>query len=148
MSAMRAQIWSLDVIVAISAFLIGFALLLYLLTSQIGEGAGVLERDADVLLNALQKGNNDILPVVVDSKVDIRGLVDIYNNYNTTKESLGLFNEFCIYLVDENGAVFTVQYDPDQETLVYGITGENIVSFDAVGKQNVRRDDVFCTLAD
>ena len=113
---MRAQTWSLDVMIAVLAFLIGFALFFYILGTQLNGSTADLEQEADTLLDNIRSSDDDTF--IKDSAVVVEGLLAVREEYVRKKEELGLNNDFCIYLVDESGFVVTI---PAEGEPIYGV---------------------------
>ncbi len=124
--ARRAQAWSLDLIIGVLIFMIGAGVIISLLTSKDDQDPAPLRVESEVIATKLVA--EESLQVAPANQLDMATLYALAANssedYDTTREGLGVQNEFCIYLQDEDGNLVFIQ-DPNDPTQSYAGVGSS-----------------------
>ncbi|MFH1182418.1 MAG: hypothetical protein V1702_05650 [Candidatus Woesearchaeota archaeon] len=106
----KSQVMSLDVMIAVGLFLLAVIMLYYFVglgsDSQIND---LVFAEAKRIPEMLSSPQNNSLSFIVGGKVDNAKLQSfIRDDYNNTRESLGIISDFCFYFEDENGNVVPI----------------------------------------
>lgn len=101
----KGQGWSIDVIIAITIFIIVIGSIIFISVSQSKIGTvKQLKTKGDIIYKTLS--SNKQVKFINNSAVDIPALcATIQKNYNDIKKEVGLSEDFCIYFEDENGSL-------------------------------------------
>lgn len=103
----QGQSWSIDLIIGVIIFMLVIAVFYALLTSKNEPTIEELQGNADVITTKLTQedasspSNILVNGIIDDAKYD--GLCDM--PYEDVKAILGIEQDFCIYLEDENGNI-------------------------------------------
>lgn len=98
----RAQSWSIDVIIGVIIFMMIVAIFYAFLGAQSQASVEDLKADADT---TSEKISGD-LGILSNGEFDQRALEELCNRpYSEVKALLGIENDVCIFLEDENGNI-------------------------------------------
>lgn len=106
------QSWSFDIILAFVVFILIIAIFYAMINANTKTSQPeTLQREASVIANSLDNatGIKSPLSVIDKGKVDevrIKGLYE--SDYDALKAQFGIRGEFCIYVLDQNGNLVTV----------------------------------------
>ena len=138
MGKKRAQSWSVDLMVAVSLFLM-MILSFFFITSAPEESVQEdLTFESESIPESLiaSRGEN-IRPTVfvIDNKVDTVQLNRILGmNYDEIKRELGIKNDFCIHFEDEEGNIINVNEDKMLTRYSIGSSRFNISLVNSTGQ--------------
>ena len=109
----RGQNWSLDLIIGIVIFLLAVGVIYSILASKNREDTTPLRTDSEIIATKLTTPETstslDIL-VAADNQLDVEKLKSLTTaDYAKLKQDLGVQNDFCIYLQDEEGNVLYIE---------------------------------------
>ena len=108
----RGQAWSLDLVFGVLIFMLSLGVIYALLMSRDKDNSTPLRIESEVIATKL--ASDPTLAVATDNQLNIGKLSTMTGmDYNSLRSQLGVKNEFCIYLED------------DQGNLVYIINGTN-----------------------
>jgi len=117
------QTWSLDLILAAGIFiLVLIAFYAIFSNDSSGNSQKDLEKSAEEIIISLDANSGkQKSAVVVDGKIDENKLTELsQEDYQELKRILGVSDDFCIYIEDENGRII-----PINGTFV-GVGGDSI----------------------
>lgn len=118
----RGQNWSLDLIIGVVIFLLAIGVIYSLLSNKSREDVAPLRIESEVIATKLttpEAATSDEMIVATDNQLDIEKLQELTKypgGYDALKEELGVQNDFCIYLQDENGNVIYIEGDDGKYT--------------------------------
>ena len=109
----KGQVWSFDILLAAGLFILGFVIFMYVISLDTeSERVAKLKYEADVISQKIVSTgyniDNDAV-FVINNKVDrtrFKNLSAI--DYDELKSRLGVENDFCIYVVDEQGKIINI----------------------------------------
>ena len=108
----RGQAWSLDLVFGVLIFMLAVGVIYALLMSKDKDTSTPLRIESEVIATKL--ATDPLLAVATDNQLDAAKLSTMTGvDYETLRNEMGVKNEFCIYLED------------DQGNLVYIINGTN-----------------------
>ncbi|MFH1649796.1 MAG: hypothetical protein ABIA93_04565 [Candidatus Woesearchaeota archaeon] len=114
---MRAQAWSMDLVIAVLIFTAIIAVFFAFVGKGKDNDAKGLENDARMIAAKLDADNADSIPLVSQGKIDAKVLAQVYNmSYEELKVKLGTSRDFCIYLETADGRILPVQLDVGEKT--------------------------------
>ena len=106
------QSWSFDIILAFVVFILIIAIFYAMINANTKTSQPeTLQREASVIANSLDNatGIKSSLSVIDKGKVEGTNVQNLYeSDYNTLKTQFGIKGEFCIYIIDQNGNLITV----------------------------------------
>ena len=105
----KSQTWSLDIIIAVSVFLIAFTLF-YMLISQkpADEVVTVLTEESQVVVKSLESEQQET-SFIKGNELDEDALEEFKDlDYEKTKAALGIKSDYCIHFEDEEGNIINV----------------------------------------
>lgn len=130
----RAQSWSMDLVIGFVIFLLAVGIIYAVLTSKSKEDTAPLRVDSEAVATKLTtpEASQDQKVLVADkNQLDIGKLNDLTQaDYNKLKQQFGVNNDFCIYLLDENG---NTVYLRDSAGKNYTGIGPNSTKFNISG---------------
>ena len=101
----RAQVWSIDVMLAVVIFLSIILVFYVTLTANSNSNIDDLQTEAGLIRTAISTDSD--LSFVTNSQVDNIKLLDfitaVDDDYDAVKQELGINSDFCIYYEDEQG---------------------------------------------
>ncbi len=108
MQRKRGQTWSIDLVLGVVIFTLVVTVFYTLITKEAQPGTDTLQRDAEMISNKLDAGTGTATQyaIIKDRTIDstkVNNLKDA--DYQTLKDYLGVDEDFCIYVEDENGNV-------------------------------------------
>lgn len=125
----------MDLAIGVLVFLLAIGIIYSLLNSQARQDVTPLRLDSEVVATKLT--NDPSVKVADENKLDMDALFALAKNadvnYTKLKEELGIENEFCIYLVDENGNLTYITNGSEKFTGVGSGSGELNVSGNECG---------------
>ncbi|MBR9700540.1 hypothetical protein GOV11_01605 [Candidatus Woesearchaeota archaeon] len=102
----RGQAWSMDLVIGVLVFLLAIGIVYTLLNQQAREDVAPLRTEAEVVATKLtQDPTTSVAPGNVLDMDKLYSITAGNKQYEDLQEELGIKNEFCIYLVDEDGNV-------------------------------------------
>jgi hypothetical protein len=101
----RGQAWSMDLIIGVLVFMLAIGIIYTLLASRGRQDIAPLRIESEVIATKLS--DDPTYRIAENNQIDEARLTALLGNatldYQTLKAQLGVQNEFCIYLRDENG---------------------------------------------
>ena len=107
----QGQSWSLDIILAFVVFILIIAVFYSLLSSNKEAKTKELQTEASTLSSNLDQntGLNKDLAIIENGTVSQLNIETLYSkDYDSLRQQLGIKGDFCIYAVDQNGYLITV----------------------------------------
>jgi hypothetical protein len=107
----KAQAWSIDLIIAVVIFILVITIFYTLLVREPKTDVKSLQKEARTIANKISDPNSDSPCSFLNGKdIDANKMKECFNTtpYKTFKEQNNLENKFCIFMVDQNGRVITV----------------------------------------
>lgn len=125
----RGQTWSIDLVLGVVIFILVVAVFYTLIIREPEPRASSLQEKAEFISNRLDAdvGTEVSYAIVKDKDIDASGVQQLIQegaDYQELKEKLGLDEDFCIYLEDENGNV--VPMEDSSGNLVNGVGSPDI----------------------
>ncbi len=118
------QAWSTDLIIGVLIFLVSAGIIVSLLSNQRQEDPAPLRISSEVVATKLTQ--DEQLQVAPDSQLSMAQLYalaqDAQTDYQGVKDELGVQDEYCIYLRDENGNLVFIE-DPANPNNKYAGVG-------------------------
>jgi len=116
MGARKGQAWSIDLMIGVLVFLLAIGTIYSLMNSKIATDPEPLRIESEVIATVLTSNtSNTLLQVADENQLSMENLMLLATeselDYDTLKEQLGVENEFCIYLQDEDGNIVYIE-DP------------------------------------
>lgn len=109
----RGQNWSLDLIIGIVIFLLAVGVIYSILASKNREDTTPLRTDSEIIATKLttpETSTSANILIATDNQLDIEKLKGLTTaDYAKLKQDLGVQNDFCIYLQDEEGNVIYIE---------------------------------------
>jgi len=105
----KAQIWSMDIIIAVTIFTVVF-IGLFLTAGIVAKGPkpGALISENDIISNALVASRENV-SIVSEAEINEQALIALNaKDYRRIKEDLGISSDFCIYFEDAGGNLVEV----------------------------------------
>jgi len=106
----RAQVWSIDVLLALVIFVAVILIFYTTLNARQNPGLKELQMEASALKIALEK--NTRIGFISSDKIDSTKLQNfsqrVGEDYSGVKEELGIRGDFCIFYEDEEGNLIPV----------------------------------------
>ena len=140
--ASKSQTWSLDILIAVSVFVVGIIIFFYIVTYT-GDGslaedlAAESELIPEKLISPDETSAEDIV-IVIGNKVDDGRLKTfISNDYEEVKSQLGIRSDFCIHFEDEEGNIVDLNDHPNLTQYSFGDPRLNITFVNETGDQVV-----------
>jgi hypothetical protein len=101
----RAQVWSIDVMLAAIIFISVIIVFYIAINSQDSSNVKDLQADARFLKGQLEKSPDyGFISMDTINSTKMQAFADsVMGQYQRTKEKLGMRDDFCIYIEDENG---------------------------------------------
>lgn len=107
----HGQSWSLDIILAFVIFMLIVGIFYIMLSKNNKPDIADIQVEASVLSSNLDSstGIDTKLKIINDGALDKQKLIELYESqYDTIKNQFGITGDFCIYIVDQNGNIVTV----------------------------------------
>lgn len=140
--ALKAQTWSLDVLVAASVFIVGIIIFFYIV-SYSGD-KGIIEQlsaESELIPEALispDVASARGITIIIGNKVDTQRLKAFINkSYDQIKNELGVRSEFCIHFEDEDGNILDLDDNPDATKYSIGNPKLNLTFVNETGDEVV-----------
>ncbi len=106
----QGQSWSLDIILAFVVFVLVIGIV-YSLIGTSKDKTQDLTLESNTVVNNLDSANSQKsnLTIITRGNIEQTKLEQLYtSDYNDIKRQLGIKGEFCIYIVDQNNNLVTV----------------------------------------
>ena len=106
----KAQVWSMDVIIAITIFtLIFIGLFLTIGIASKGSKSGTLINENEVISEALLADTRNI-SIMSENKLDKAAILNFsQKGYEEIKAELGITSDFCIYFEETDGDITDIE---------------------------------------
>jgi len=121
------QAWSTDLLIGVLIFLVSAGIIVSLLSSQQQEDPAPLRISSEVVATKLTQ--DEQLQVAPDSQLSMADLYalaqDADTDYQRVKGELGVQDEYCIYLRDENGNLVFIEDPANPDNKYAGIGSGN-----------------------
>jgi hypothetical protein len=107
----RGQAWSIDLIIAVVIFVLVITIFYTLLVREPKPDVKALQRDAKLIVDKISDPNNpDDCSFIKGKDIDTVKMKNCFNatTYGEFKETYNLEHKFCIFIVDQNGRVVTI----------------------------------------
>ncbi len=104
----RGQVWSMDLIIAVVVFLLAIGVFYFFTQSRTNEDTSKLYVESQLIANKLtgdEQGSITNGTLINDDKLN--DLIDDYT-YDELKELLGIHDDFCIVLQDQDGNIILI----------------------------------------
>lgn len=116
----RAQAWSFDLLLAAGLFILAFVLFFYILSLQANPNdIRSLRTEGDLISKKIvstKPDENTNTAFIIENKISEERLKNLSDtDYKELKSELGIVNDFCIFIVDEDGNLVNIS----------GITGNS-----------------------
>lgn len=99
---MKAQIWSIDLFIAVIIFLLGIGIFYYFIGHSSADKQSQLRIESQIAANKLTGEDNSSL--INNSQIDQNKVEDLAGkSYEDIKKDLGLKDDFCIIFKDQDG---------------------------------------------
>lgn len=140
--ASKSQTWSLDVLIAVSVFVVGIIIFFYIITYT-GDGslAEDLATESEIIPEKLispDEANAEDIVIIIGNKVDDDRLKTfISKDYDSIKSQLGVRSDFCIHFEDEDGNIVDLNDHPNITQYSFGDPRLNITFVNETGEQVV-----------
>lgn len=103
----RGQVWSMDLIIAVIIFLLSIGALYLFTQHRMENNVAKLQIESQVIANKLVS-DRDVM-ITEDGAINDTKLNKLANTeYHHLKEELGVHDDFCIILRDQNGNLIPV----------------------------------------
>ena len=105
---LKAQTWSIDIVLGILLFLSAFFIFYSLLNQNFDTKANNLKQDASSVINEVSSG--DSLSRIVDNNEVNISKINILKNisYDELKSRFRIEGDFCIYMEDDQGNIVLI----------------------------------------
>lgn len=128
---LKAQTWSVDLVVGIVVFLLLVIVLYALLSKEPTQEKKLRLENEQVLARFDAKNRVDGVPSIIDGEnINEAELKKLYHaeEYATIKQNLGITGEFCILLIDDTGGIVGIPpiIDGNPDKLSFGNTADNL----------------------
>ena len=111
----KGQAWSIDLIIAAVIFILIIAIFYTILSKEPGSDVEQLKREGGFIATKLADGSAAPCSFIVDKEVDPQKLKDCFSGTpEQFKKDNNIRNKFCIFLVDQNGRLITVEDTGDK----------------------------------
>jgi len=142
--ARKAQAWSLDLIIGVLIFMVAAGIVISLLTDRDNQDPAPLRVESEVVATKLV--TQEDLQIAPGNQLNMAALYALAANatkdYDATRGKLGVQNEFCIYLQDEEGNLIFIK-DPSDLDESDGINTYAGVG-SATGEVNLTSQEIPC----
>ena len=122
----RAQVWSVDVLLAVVIFVAVILIFYTTMTARQGPKTKDLQAEAESLKVELEQ--NHEVGFIVDDEIDETKLIAFINNdtdnYTLLKQKLGIKGDICLFFEDTDGNVVILNTPDGNKT---GIGNSNII---------------------
>jgi len=109
----NGQVWSMDLIIAVVVFLLAVGVFYFLTNHRANADQSKLQIESQLIANKVT--GEEAVSIVNGGAVDEQKLSNLANiPYDELKSRLGLSDDFCIVLLDQNGAVILVGNGTEQ----------------------------------
>lgn len=110
MSAKKSQTWSLDALIAMALFMVAIMAFFYITSySATSKKTESIEQESQTLPESLLAEGNESKGFVIDNRINPEKLSEFANqSYDEIKKNLGIKNDFCIHIEDENGFLILI----------------------------------------
>ena len=108
----KAQVWSMDLIIAVVIFLLAIGVFYFFTEGKVDENTSKLYIESQIIANRLTGDEN--ISIVKDGAIDdekLQKLVLKGDDYEKLKEELGVHDDFCMVLRDQEGNIILVGND-------------------------------------
>ncbi len=113
----KSQTWSIDILIAVSIFIVALIVLFYFLNTPSDQEYSNLQKESDSLPGSIissESSSATDITFVVGNEVDRERLKNFTSkNYTQIKNELGLSGEFCIHFEDEEGRLVDINESPE-----------------------------------
>lgn len=140
--ASKSQTWSLDVLIAVSIFVVGIIIFFYIINFT-GDGslaedlASESELIPEKLISPDESSAGDIVIIIGNKVDDDRLRTFISKDYESIKSQLGVRSDFCIHFEDEEGNIVDLNDDPNITQYSFGNPRLNITFVNETGEKVV-----------
>lgn len=125
------QVWSMDLIIGVIVFLIAVGLLLFFSGNQAEKDTSRLRVESRLIADTLTSDQAN--SIIISGAVDETRLMTIVsqgaNNYQQLKAELGLRDDFCVIMIDQEDNVVVIG-DGSQNRIGFGSDSLNITLID------------------
>ena len=105
---LKAQSWSIDIILAVIIFIGTFFVFYTLLNINPNVKASALKEEASIVIRQVASGDTSIR-IVDNNELNITKLNELKNlSYDELKRRLRIEGDFCIYIEDEKGNLMLI----------------------------------------
>lgn len=126
----RGQVWSMDLIVAVLVFLLAVSIFLFFTNERVDERESKLvvesENAADSILSASETGILEGDAVNESKLEEMVALSQTPEGYQRLKEQLGVQNDFCVVLLDDNENVILLSNGTTHDIVGFGSEELNV----------------------
>lgn len=126
----RGQAWSFDLLLAGGLFILAFVLFYYIISLQANPNdIRSLRLEGDLISKKIVSSDLDETSetaFIIENKIDetkLKNLSDM--NYSELKSEFGVVNDFCIFIIDEDGNLVNISSITGDPTSV-GIGDPNV----------------------
>ncbi|MBR9692894.1 hypothetical protein GOV07_03085 [Candidatus Woesearchaeota archaeon] len=105
----KAQVWSMDLIIAVVIFLLAIGVFYFFTEGKVEEDTSRLQIESQIIANRLTGDEN--ISIVKDGAIDdekLQTLILKNDEYDKLKEELGVHDDFCMVLRDQNGSIILI----------------------------------------
>ena len=107
----KAQAWSIDLIIAVVIFILVMTIFYTLLVREPKTDVRALQKEAQIISEKLQSSQSGGDCAFINGKdIDITKMRRCYNEKSPEEfaRETNIENKFCIYLIDQNGRVVSI----------------------------------------
>lgn len=109
MMKLKAQSWSVDILLAVIVFMVAFFIVYGILNTNPNAKAGSLKQEASDVVKQIASEESLIRVVDDNNEVNESRLGELKNmEYIELKKKLRVEGDFCIYFEDENGNIVLI----------------------------------------
>ena len=102
MIKIKAQAWSMDIILAVVIFIVAFFAIYNIVGNKAQSNVHDLNQEAERISKEATSENSS-LSMVNEDVLNETKILSLLGNYSEIKEKIRVDNEFCIYFEDEEG---------------------------------------------
>ena len=106
--SIKAQSWSIDVILGVLVFMAAFFVFYAMLNTNQGAKVGDLKQEASIVVKEVSSSNS-LLSIVNGNEINISKVNELKNlSYEELKRRLRIENDFCLYFEDDKGYIVII----------------------------------------